>query len=273
MAWRLYEGDNRDVVPTFAADSIDAVATDPPYGILGADWDVWPDPQVWHELGIVVKPDGLMALTIAPHVAHERIPDVVAAGWHVLEVGFWVYGSGRPVSQGRLKRCYDLVYFFGREQNKLNVEEARGAFQSGAATGNTGCVSRCAGRLGRQFGQSGERNYTYGQDYYPANVACEVDCGAFGLSGYGLIFAVKRTRPIGRRTEETHPTEKPLDLFAQIVRLVSKPGDTVLDPWMGRATTGKACVALGRSFAGIDIKPEYVAMARRRLETVQMMLG
>lgn len=267
--FRLYAQDNRVVLPVLDAGSIDAIVTDPPYGVgLQQDWDVWPDPLIWFELARVIKPDGLMAFTIAPHVAHERVPDVIAAGWNVLEVGFWVYGNGRPVSHGRLKRCYDLVYMFGREQNKLNIDEARGAFQSGAITGNTGRVTKVQGALGRQFNLAGTRTYDYGRDYYPANVACEIGSGAFGSSGYELIFAVKRTLPIGR-VDETHPTEKPLDLIAQIVKLVSKPGDRVLDPWMGRATTGEACVALDREFVGIDVNAEYVAMARDRLESVQ----
>jgi DNA modification methylase len=248
-------------------NSIDAVGTDPPYGIgLQQSWDVWPDPAIW--LARVVKPTGLMAFTIAPHVAHERIPDVTAAGWKVLEVGVWIYGNGRPVSNGRLKRCYDLIYYFGQEHNKLNVEEGRGLYKSGAITGNTGRVTAVQGALGRQFNLSGDRHYDYGDDYYPANVACEDGCTAFGVSGYELIFSVKRTLPIGR-TDETHPTEKPASLFAQMVRLVSYPGDVVLDPWMGRATTGEACVALGRSFIGIDVNAEYVEMSRQRLACVQ----
>ena len=129
---RLYRDDNLTVLGQMDDDSIDAVVGDPPYQVNlnreSCGWDVWPPMACWHELARVVKPDGLMAITIAPHVAHARIPDVVAAGWDVLEVGFWVYGSGRPVAQGRLKRCYDLVYFCSLGRRTLFVEDARGAF-------------------------------------------------------------------------------------------------------------------------------------------------
>lgn len=46
-------------------------------------------------------------------------------------------------------------------------------------------------------------------------------------------------------------------------------GGTVLDPCMGVGTTGIAARRLGRRFIGIDIKPEYVAEAGRRLESAR----
>jgi len=270
MTIELIEGDNLDVLAGYGDDSFDAVVGDPPYGVLGYEWDRWPGLETWRELKRVTKPTGFLAFTIAPHVAHERIPDVVEVGWRVIEVGVWVYGNGRPVSDGRLKRCYDLIYYFGQDAHRLNVEEARGAYQSGAIMGNTGRVTKVQGALGRQFNLAGKRTYEYGDDYYPANVACEVGCPGFSASGYELIFAVKRTLPIGR-TEETHPTSKPLDLMAQMVKLVSRQGDIVCDPWMGGGTTGKVCMALGRRFVGIDINPEYVELARQDLATgIQM---
>lgn len=49
-----------------------------------------------------------------------------------------------------------------------------------------------------------------------------------------------------------HPTVKPTDLMAYYVRLVTPPGGTVLDPYMGSGSTGKACVREGLQFIGID---------------------
>jgi site-specific DNA-methyltransferase (adenine-specific) len=63
-----------------------------------------------------------------------------------------------------------------------------------------------------------------------------------------------------------HPTVKPTDLMRYLCRLVTPLGGTVLDPVMGSGSTGKAAVLEGFSFIGIDNVPEYVEMARRRIE-------
>jgi len=268
-------GDNLETLKTLGDGSVDAVVTDPPYQVeLNQDtcaWDQWPGAGVWAEIARVVKPDGLLAFSIAPHVAHERVPDVAAAGWDVLEVGFWVWGSGRPVCETRLKRSYDLIYFMGRDCRDLFIEDARGAYKAGAATGKNerGAIVSSENTMGRMFQRTGVRHYEFGGDYHPANVACLIDSLAFGDSGYERIFAVKRVLQIGGALEK-HPTQKPVDLVAQIVKLVSQPGDLVLDPWMGGGTTGVACVALQRDFIGVDIVADYVELARARLDGVQI---
>jgi site-specific DNA-methyltransferase (adenine-specific) len=58
-----------------------------------------------------------------------------------------------------------------------------------------------------------------------------------------------------------HPTVKPIELMAYLCRLVTPAGGTVLDPFMGSGTTGVACQKLGRAFIGIELDPEYFAIA------------
>jgi DNA modification methylase len=62
-----------------------------------------------------------------------------------------------------------------------------------------------------------------------------------------------------------HPTVKPTDLMRWLVRLVAPPGGVVLDPFMGSGSTGKAAILEGARFVGIDITPEYLEIARRRI--------
>lgn len=63
-----------------------------------------------------------------------------------------------------------------------------------------------------------------------------------------------------------HPTVKPTDLMAYLCRLVTPKGGTVLDPFMGSGSTGKAAMLEGFNFIGIDLTPEYVEIARARIE-------
>jgi len=66
-----------------------------------------------------------------------------------------------------------------------------------------------------------------------------------------------------------HPTVKPTDLMRYLCRLVTPPGGTVLDPFMGSGSTGKAATLEGFRFIGCEIEPEYVAIARKRIAAVE----
>jgi len=67
----------------------------------------------------------------------------------------------------------------------------------------------------------------------------------------------------------THPTEKPRRLMTELVSDFTKPGDIVLDPFMGSGTTGVAAVKDGRRFIGIEMNPAYFDIACRRIEDAQ----
>jgi site-specific DNA-methyltransferase (adenine-specific) len=62
-----------------------------------------------------------------------------------------------------------------------------------------------------------------------------------------------------------HPNEKPVSLMVKLLLLCSRPGDLILDPFMGSGTTGVACIETGRRFIGIEREASYVAIAEARL--------
>jgi site-specific DNA-methyltransferase (adenine-specific) len=62
-----------------------------------------------------------------------------------------------------------------------------------------------------------------------------------------------------------YPTEKPVDVSAVLVSQSSLPGETVLDPFSGSGSVGVAAVQAGRSFLGVDLAKEAVAVSRSRL--------
>jgi|DEB0MinimDraft_3_1074331.scaffolds.fasta_scaffold07060_2 DNA modification methylase len=62
-----------------------------------------------------------------------------------------------------------------------------------------------------------------------------------------------------------HPTVKPIALMRYLVRLVTPPGSTVLDPFMGSGTTGIAAALEGFDFVGIEREPEYLEIAQARI--------
>ncbi len=64
----------------------------------------------------------------------------------------------------------------------------------------------------------------------------------------------------------THPTVKPTALMRYLCKLVTQPNGIILDPFMGSGSTGKAAMLEGFRFVGIDITPEYIDIARARIE-------
>lgn len=62
-----------------------------------------------------------------------------------------------------------------------------------------------------------------------------------------------------------HPTVKPTDLMAYLCRLVTPPGGTILDPFMGSGSTGKAAMREGFQFIGIEREVEYFEIADARV--------
>ena len=63
-----------------------------------------------------------------------------------------------------------------------------------------------------------------------------------------------------------HPTVKPTELMRYLCRLITPPGGTVLDPFNGSGSTGKAAVLEGFNYVGIELNPEYVAIAEARIK-------
>lgn len=69
------------------------------------------------------------------------------------------------------------------------------------------------------------------------------------------------TQPFNGAHFATYPPE----LIRPCILAGSKEGDTVLDPFFGSGTTGLVAASYGRSFIGIEIKEEYIQLARKRL--------
>lgn len=102
--------------------------------------------------------------------------------------------------------------------------------------------------------------------------------GAFAVDFEICIFAVKgrhilnppRSGAVWKLrkdagAEYVHPTQKPMSAMEWPILKSSKPGDIVLDPYMGSGTTAMAAINSGRQFIGFEIDPKYHAEATKRV--------
>lgn len=80
------------------------------------------------------------------------------------------------------------------------------------------------------------------------------------------FFYCAKANAKDRGEHNNHPTVKPTDLMRWLARLVCPPGGTILDPFMGSGSTGKAAIMEGMKFIGIELDPETTNIATQRLQ-------
>lgn len=74
-----------------------------------------------------------------------------------------------------------------------------------------------------------------------------------------------RDEMLGDVPRNIHPTVKPTELMRYLVRMVTPPSGTVLDPFTGSGSTGRAAMLEGAQFIGCELSPEYAEIARARI--------
>jgi DNA modification methylase len=101
-----------------------------------------------------------------------------------------------------------------------------------------------------------------------ANTPCLTTTSEWTVSPRGVERAASPVRFTIRGNAgqpSDHPTIKPTALMQYLCRLVTPPGGTVLDPFTGSGSTGKAAMLEGFNFIGFEREAEYVEIARRRI--------
>ena len=227
VSYELHCGDCLDVLPTIAAESVDAVITDPPYGIGYAS-------NRKTRLGNLPRLNG------ASFGTDEFNADWIADAYRVLKRDAYLFCFTRwdmmqrwlmefervgfiPVQRLVWDKCHwkmgDLQNYGSQVEDVLLLRKGRPAMFPGGI-----------GRRGNVF--------RYSSAFLPEG-------------------------------QEDHPTQKPVRLLQQYVLDATRPGDTVLDPFMGSGSTGVAAILSGRRFVGVEIQPEYYAIAERRIANAQ----
>lgn len=101
MAFEIKHGDCLEVMRGMADNSVDAIVTDPPYGLsfMGKKWDYdVPSVEVWEECLRVLKPGGHLLAFAGTRTQHRMAVRIEDAGFEIRDMIAWVYGSGFPKS-------------------------------------------------------------------------------------------------------------------------------------------------------------------------------
>ena len=98
----LHHGDCLDVLAQMPSASVDAIVTDPPYGLsfMGKGWDYQvPSVEIWEQCLRVLKPGGHLLAFAGTRTQHRMCVNIEDAGFEIRDMIAWVYGSGFPKSQ------------------------------------------------------------------------------------------------------------------------------------------------------------------------------
>ena len=101
MAFEIKHGDCLEVMRGMADNSVDAIVTDPPYGLsfMGKKWDYdVPEQAIWEECLRVLKPGGHLLAFAGTRTQHRMCCRIEDAGFEIRDMIAWVYCSGFPKS-------------------------------------------------------------------------------------------------------------------------------------------------------------------------------
>lgn len=238
MTIQIYLGDCLNEMQKIPDGSVDMICADLPYGATACRWDaVIPFEPLWAEYKRVATPSAAIVLTASQPFTSALVMSNLEMFKYEL---IWnkCRGNAPGVAKYRPLPGHESVLVFGRGKTTYNPQMTQGKPYSNS-TGRR-VVNE------HQFGLAKTKTQSDGKRY-PTSV---VD----------VSFSPPRT---------VHPTQKPVELMEWLIRTYTNEGETVLDNTMGSGTCGVAAVNLGRRFIGIELDPQYFAVAQSRIYEAQ----
>lgn len=269
---QLYLGDCRDVLKELESDSVDLIVTSPPYadqrkrtygGVRPDEYVEWFLP-ISAELYRVLKPTGTFILNIKERVVngerHTYVIELILAmrrqGWRWTEEFVWHKKNCYPGKwPNRFRDAWERLLQFNKQkkfhmyQDAVMVPIGDWAERRLKNLSETDLV-RDPSRVGSGFGKR-VANWVGRDKVYPTNV----------------LHMATETRNRG------HSAVFPKALPEWFIKLFTRPGDWVLDPFMGSGTTVTVAQSLGRNAVGIEIHEEYYNMVKEELLSTSRQLS
>jgi len=232
----LIQGDCLEKMKDIPDGSIDAIITDPPYGITACKWDsVIPFEPMWEQLKRIIKPNGAIALFgTEPFSSMLRMSNLKEYRYDWIwektnATNFW-FVKKQPANK------HELISIFYSKQPTYNPQMMKGKPYTRSA-GSKRWESNC-------------QRFSYRKN----------------IKNDGTRYPQRIQRFSNGNNKYVHPTQKPVALIEYLVKTYTNEGETVLDFTMGSGTTGVACNNLNRNFIGIELNQEYIAIATERIQ-------
>ena len=264
----LYCGDCLDVLKNIPKNSVNLIVTSPPYADQRSHTygGVHPDKYVsWFlprssEFFRVLKPDGTFILNIKEKVSKgerhtyvlELIQEMRRQGWLWTEEFIWVKKNSHPGKwPNRFRDNWERLLQFNKNRQFAMYQDAvkvpvgewsKTRLRNLSETDKRRDNSRVQSGFGKNIS-----NWVGRELVYPSNV---------------LTLATESSN-------KNHSAVFPVGLPEWFIKLFTKEGDVVLDPFLGSGTTSVAAMRHNRSSIGIELLKEYCEIAKERLEKMK----
>jgi len=246
----LWRSDALALLGTLADGSVDLVIADPPYAIDKADWDEFASLEAyvaWCDVWLAE-----VARVLAPHGSayvcgfSENLADVKARSARRFASCRWLIWHYRnKANLGRdWGRSHESILHLRMASTRVDVDAIRIPY-NGHTTKYPARVQAVSSQYGRGVRRDRWEPHPLGakpRDVLEVPVLCN-----------------------GTSEKTPHETQKPEALIECLILASSRPGDLVVDPFVGSGTTAVVARRLGRRWIAGDAEPRHVGLARERL--------
>ncbi|MBA3047441.1 site-specific DNA-methyltransferase [Patescibacteria group bacterium] len=299
---KIILGDSLEILKNIENSSIDVVLTDPPYFLdkLDNNWQYdnvnnKKNQQVikslpsgmkfdreqgkkfynWYfkiskEILRVLKPGGFFFSFSSPRLYHRMASAVDDAGMEIRDCFLWLYTQNQAKAMS-LNHFIDKLNINNEKKEKLKSKfqgwktpQLKSCFEpivmaqkptDGTFLNNM--IKNSIGLLNTEV--------KVGDNMFPANILTVENINEI----IDKAFLIKKPSKEEKSDFNSHKTVKPLELCEHLIKLTAFYKDAVvLDPFVGSGTTALAAKKLGLHYIGVDINPEYVDIALKRLNSM-----
>lgn len=245
----VYPGDCLELLRAIPAESMQLIVTSPPYNIgkeyekrLHLDHYLQQQGQVITECVRTLSPTGSICWQVGNYVDRGAIipldtvlyPIFSGLGLRMRNRIIWHFEHGLHCSRRFSGRYETIIWFTKSDEYVFNLD---------------------AVRVPQKYP---------GKKYFKGPKAGQYSCNPLGKNP-GDLWVIPNVK--SNHVEKTeHPCQFPVELIERLVLSLTNEGDWVLDPFLGTGTTVIAAIRHGRRGVGAEIVPEYVRLARQRIQ-------
>jgi len=239
----VIQGDCLEIMPYIKQGSIDAIITDPPFGITACKWDtIIPLDVMWIQLKRIIKDKGAIALFGSePFSSVLRMSNIENFKYD------WYWRKPRGTGHLNAKKMpmndTEIISVFYKKTCLYNPQFTKGEPYTALKGGKVTKIKI-------------KGSTTYGT--FKEGASHRNDNSGFRYPKRGIDFGV-----VERGT--VHPTQKPVKLIEYLIKTYTNEGDTVLDFTAGSFTTAVAAENLKRNWICIEKEKKYCEIGRERI--------